>query len=88
MKGFISKKWLGILMMVGSWALILVSVQLLLQGKSVFGRLWIVGAVFGLFLLELSFLAWRQAKEEEKAAAQPPGSRRILQQPVRSNVQV
>jgi hypothetical protein len=56
-------------MMIGSAALVFISTQMLLQGRSFLGRFWIVGVVFGLFLLALSFLGWRQGRDEETTAA-------------------
>jgi hypothetical protein len=56
-------------MMFGSAGLVFISSQLLLQGRSIFGRFWIIGVVFGLYLLVLGFLGWRKGQDEERDVA-------------------
>lgn len=50
--------WGGFLLMVCAWGLLLLSVVLLLEGKSVYGRFWILGAPLGIWLLIIGFLMW------------------------------
>jgi len=54
------RKGLGFLLMVLSWGMIFASFSFLLEGKSISGRIWIVGTVVGLWLLVLSTHVWSE----------------------------
>ncbi len=73
------KAWVGFLMMAGSWALIFCSLSFFLEGKSIFGRLWIGATLAGLFVLALSYLYWQETVTEQPTApvgvnTEAPGS--------------
>jgi len=75
------RKGLGFLLMVLSWALIFASLSFLLEGKSISGRIWIVGTVVGLWLLVISTQIWterRGTSQAQSRATEDTHSERVV----------